>query len=259
MSSINPYLKNLSEELFISYDSPERTKINNSLNTIKSRIRSYFGREIDSVDVFGSFTRGTILPRKYDENSDVDLIIQFNTEVYPEYTADTYRNKLKRFAEHWYSSSLVYKDFPTVVLELQNIKFDLVPAIQEVHFLDNVTLYIPDRFNYWQTTEPFAFSQKLSQANSSYKNIVKPIIRLLKFWNASASYPFASFELEQLIADMNFSRDNYESGFFYAIRKLPDNHYKVTSLKSNAEKVYNYLEYGDLDRAMNWLSRILSY
>ncbi len=259
MNSINPYLRNLSEELFISYNSPERTKINNSFSTIKGRLKSFFGNEIDSVDAFGSYTRGTILPRKYDNNSDVDLIIQFDTEIYPKYTAETYRNKLKRFAEHWYSSSLVYKDFPTVVLELQNIKFDLVPAIQEVSFLDYVTLYIPDRFNNWQTTEPFAFSQKLTKANSAYNNIVKPIVRLLKFWNASASYPFASFELEQLIADMNFSGDNYESGFFYAIKYLPDNHTKVASLKSNAEMVSYYLERGDIERAEKWLYRILPY
>jgi predicted nucleotidyltransferase len=258
MININSYLRNLASELFISNGSTERSKIDTSIIEIKRRLKLYFSDEIDSVDVFGSYKRGTILPRKYDERSDVDLIIQFNTEKHSEYTAETYREKLIKFVNHWYGSSEVYKDFPTIVLELSNIKFDLVPAIMQVNlFLGSGTLFIPDSYNNWQSTEPYAFSQNLIQANSTYNNIVKPIVRLLKYWNASSGYPFASFKLEQLIADMNFYNDNYERGFFYAIEMLPERNNKVTSLKSNAEKVQDHLENEEEEKAMKRLDRIL--
>jgi hypothetical protein len=43
----------------------------------------------------------------------------------------------------------------------------------------------------------------------------------LKYWYSHNQSPNDSFELEKTIADMNFNGDNIESGFYYAIDKLP--------------------------------------
>ncbi len=264
MISINSYLRKLASELFISHNSRERNRINASVGTIENRLCSYFDDKIESIETFGSFTRDTILPRKYDDNSDVDIMIVFDTENYSEKVASTYRDNLRSFADYWYKSSISKKDFPSVVIELQKLKFDLVPAIEKSSFWSGTKLYIPDSDNEWIPTDPFSFSDELTEANTSYGSIVKPIIRLLKFWNGKAAgYPFPSFELEQIIADMDFSNDNYHSGFFNAIEELPiPNNYKyakVESLKANAERVQEYLEDGDRERAMNWLNRVLPY
>lgn len=264
MISINTYLRKLSSELFISHNSRERNRINTSVSTIENRLWSFFGDKIDSIKIFGSFTRDTILPRKYDDKSDVDIMIIFDIENHSEKKVHTYRKNLRRFASHWYKTSIAKKDFPSVVIELQNLKFDLVPAIEKSHWWHGDRLLIPDSDGGWMPTEPFSFSQELSQANSTYGSIVKPIVRLLKFWNGkSANYPFPSFELEQLIADMDFSDDDIQSGFFYAIENLPvpDNYkyLKVESLKTNALRVQEYLEVGDKAKAMKWLKRILPY
>jgi predicted nucleotidyltransferase len=257
MASINGYLKNLSDDLFISYGSAERISIEGSFTTLKQRLEAYFGNKIQSVKAFGSYPRGTILPRAYDPKSDIDLLITFNTQSYPEYSTSTYRNNLMNFAKYRYSRSQYYKDFPTVVLELNKIKFDLVPCVARTNFWGTEKLHIPDSYNNWQETEPFTFAGELSAANTRYNSIVKPVIRLLKLWNAGSGYPLASFSLEQEIAGMNFSGDNYESGFFYAIQQLTVSHNKVTTLKNNAERVREYLDSDNSERAMHWLYKIL--
>ena len=72
--SVNSYLQNLASDLVLS-DS-EKSSITTSINTIKSRLDSYFS-DVTEKRVFGSYVRGTILPRKADSESDVDLMIVF--------------------------------------------------------------------------------------------------------------------------------------------------------------------------------------
>ena len=159
------------------------------------------------------------MPRHFDENSDIDVLVIFNTSI-TEYTTETYRNQLRRFADHRYPSSRVVKDFPSIVLELQKIKFDLVPCIYHTGIWSSY-YQIPDKDGEWIETDPKGFNKKLTEANKQYDGIVKPLIRLFKRWNAFNNYVYDSFKLEQIIADMNFSGDSHESGFFYIIDELP--------------------------------------
>lgn len=262
MANLNYYLTQISNTLYISYGSDERNGIDRSLNYLKSNIKTYFGTRVKSVTTFGSFTRGTIVPRAYDLNSDIDLLIEFNKTDYPERTPETYRNNLKAFANTKYPRSISNKDLPSIMLELSNIKFDLVPSIVEEGWF-NSTTYIPKSGNEWQETDPKGFNDKLTEANKSYKNVVKPIVRLLKFWNCRANYPYASYELEQIIADMNFSGDTIESGFYYAIDNLPTSwrtestKQKVSTLINNKNWILEHLKRENIDKAKETLHRIL--
>jgi predicted nucleotidyltransferase len=47
------------------------------VTTIKTRIDSYFA-DVTEKKLFGSYVRETILPRKADSNSDVDLMVVFS-------------------------------------------------------------------------------------------------------------------------------------------------------------------------------------
>ena len=266
MATINNLLKVLSEQLFISYDSPEREKIRTSVDSIRKRLKSYFGNQILNIELFGSYTRDTILPRKFDENSDIDVMIIFNTN-HEEYLPETYRNKLRRFAEYYYSNSEIYKDFPTVVLELNHIKFDLVPAIEKDYIFFS-SLYIPNSQNEWTETNPKDLNNKLTKVNKNNNFIIKPLIRLFKFWNVNNGKVYSSFELETNIieiAKMWFFLKNYEDGFFSIIDKLPMWYLpdykksKVVSLKSNAERVKYYLKIDNLEKARQWLKKIIPF
>jgi len=209
---LNNHLKRISAELFIKYDAEERRKIDKSINHVFNKLEEYFTDQIDEVLVFGSYSRDTILPRKFDSNSDIDILIQFNTENYNKLKPESYRSQLKKFASIHYPNSSVIKDHPSILVELNHIKFDFVPAIfDDGIFYDSIE--IPDKDGSWMETEPETFNKKLTKANTNYNSIVKPIVRLSKYWNATHGYPYYSFELETAIADMDFSDDNYETGF----------------------------------------------
>lgn len=193
--SVLSYLQALYSKLVLSSD--ENINIAVSLGFLKTNLgRWSHSDEIKAQEAFDSYKRETILPRKFDEGSDVDYMIVFkNTN---NHDPETYRTWLKKFAETYYSRSEIYKDFPTIVLELGHIKFELVPAIQTLwgtyQISDNTTY-----FNKWKSTDPFSLKNKITEANKLNDNI-RPLIRILKYWNARNGKPFASYQLEDKIA-----------------------------------------------------------
>lgn len=261
-SGINYYLKKIASELFIKYDSEERRKIDRSIDHILNKLEEYFDDQIDEVFVFGSYSRDTILPRQYDMNSDKDILVQFNTRDYDKLRPESYRNQIKKFAEINYASSTVLKDHPSVVLELNHIKFDLVPAYFDEGFLYD-SIEIPDKDGGWMETEPDNFSKKITDSNKKYDSIVKPIIRLLKYWNASHDYPYYSYELEKAIVELDFGGDNYQTGFLKAINNLPDSFLptnasrKLNSLKENGKAIKRHLRNCEMEKTYGVLRSIL--
>ncbi len=264
MASIEKDLKKFANEFYISKDSTEKTKIEISLKNIKAKLKQDFSTDIIAIEEFGSYVRKTNLPRVYDEKSDIDLMIVFNHKRL-KWNPSTYRKHLLDFTDKYFPNSISYKSAPTVVLELNHIKYDLVPAFQrdEGFFTTSMVMYIPETDTSWMETDPHRFSKKLDKVNEGYDYNVKRIIRLLKAWNVKAGYPLQSYSLEREIANMSFSGDNIESGFFYAIDQLSTNRYsnsavkKIEALQSNAEKVEDALDNDDIRSAMRWLGHIL--
>lgn len=264
MLTIEQDLLDFAQDFYISKNGSEKPKIDTSLNSIKKKLKLEFGDRILSIEVFGSFKRKTILPRFYDRKSDIDLLIVFdheNINVNP----STYRKHLHDFAAEYYPNSVSYKSKPSIVIELNHINYDLVPAYvrEEGFFFPTDEVYIPKNDTEWMHTDIHGFSEKLEKKNERYQFNVKRIIRLLKAWNAKVNYPISSYYLEQLIADMNFSGDTIESGFFYAIDKLPNNwnsektEDKITALKENAEYLEDALENNNRREVSKYLKRIL--
>lgn len=77
--SVNSYLTSLASALVLK--DTEKTSINTSLSTIKIRVSCHFGSMVIEHFQFGSSTRGTILPRKADANSDIDYMVVFSTNT----------------------------------------------------------------------------------------------------------------------------------------------------------------------------------
>lgn len=92
MSVLN-YLENTASYLILS--SSEKGSIVTSINTINSRINYQFGANVKAHFQFGSYTRETILPRKYDEGSDIDYMVIFNNPN--NYKPETLLSWLKNF------------------------------------------------------------------------------------------------------------------------------------------------------------------
>lgn len=206
--TVNSYLSNLAVNAVLSPD--EKTSIDRSITALHARLSSYFGSNISAQFRFGSSTRGTILPRRFDERSDIDYMIVFRNGGFQ---PQTYLNQLRRFVDAYYSRSNIKQSSPTIILELNHIKFDLVPALPGV-----LQPYkIPDKDGAWQGTDPNDFNADLSRANQQNKNFIKPAIRLAKIWNARAGYVFDSFELEKEIAGSYYLVCNSLRDYLFAI------------------------------------------
>lgn len=206
MSVLN-HLKVSAKEALLGSD---KASINTSIRTLKKRLNSYFGNALETHFRFGSSTRGTILPRSMDEHSDIDYMIVFKDG---DSVPQTYLNRLRRFAEEYYISSPIYQASPTIVLELNHIKFDLVPA--RVAFWNDYK--IPDGNGGWRGTNPNVFNDKLQMKNKECSNLIKPTIRLMKYWNAANDYVYDSFILEQRIVDMAFRGCKNQKDYFFHV------------------------------------------
>lgn len=168
----------------------ETSFIERSLATLQTRLAQSFGPEIEEQLRFGSSTRGTILPRSMDAHSDIDYLVVFKDDgVMPQ----AYLDRLKRFALANYPKAAIKQSFPTVVLELNHIKFELVPALRSPDY----DYRIAGREGCWQGSNPKRFNGRLTERNNDCGALLKPALRLLKLWNAKHGYVYESYLLEK--------------------------------------------------------------
>lgn len=205
--SVNSYLESLASTLVLS--EIEENNISTSVSKIKERLDYYFS-DINEKIIFGSYSRGTILPRRADEKSDVDIMVVFDNSN--GYKPQSFINRLKGFAEYYYKTSEIHQSNPTVVLKLNHIKFELVPAYKTYN-----SYYIPNGPSNWMYTDPTGFHSTLLTCNKNNSYKIKPVIRLLKHWDiAKNNRHMASFVLEKQIAEeMNYSFINCTSYIDY--------------------------------------------
>jgi hypothetical protein len=74
--SVITYLQSRASAAVLS--ATEESSINASISTIKTRLTSHFDKDVSEQFRFGSSTRGTILPRSMDDNSDIDYMVVFS-------------------------------------------------------------------------------------------------------------------------------------------------------------------------------------
>ena len=197
--SVLTHLKSTAGKLLLSES--ERSSIGRSIVTLRARADSYFGDGLKRHVQFGSSTRHTQLPRHVDGRSDVDYMFVFdnNYELKPQ----TFLDRIHRFVKRRYSTSEVHQSHPTVVLLLNHIRFDLVPAYET--WAGQLRIPAPaTNFTDWIVTDPTSFNKKLQDANQRESYYLLPLIRLLKYWNASNGYVFESYNLERKLAERSY-------------------------------------------------------
>lgn len=202
--TVATYLQRISDNAIIR--DVEKDSIRTSISTVQTKLSAYFGNDIKEQFIFGSYTRGTILPRSMDEHSDIDYMVVFKDDgVKPQ----AYLDRLRRFVEKYYSNSEIKQSHPTIQLKLNHIMFELVPA-QKSWWSG---YKIPSRksgVDDWIDTDPNDFNQSLTDKNIEYNSVIKPLIRLMKYWNAQNGYIFDSFSLEKWIVHQTY----YGHGLF---------------------------------------------
>ncbi|SFO14060.1 SMODS domain-containing nucleotidyltransferase [Nitrosospira briensis] len=218
----------------------EKISINRSIDTIKSRLDSYFGTELKEHFRFGSSTRGTILPRSMDGKSDIDYMIVFKDDGY---TPQTYLDRIKRFADIYYSSSEIKQSSPSIVLQLNHIRFDLVPALSNWY----QGYRIPNGGSAWRDTNPNDFNAQLTVKNNAELSMIKPTIRLVKFWNAQGGFIYDSYGLEKYIVELGFFNCGNQKDYLFKV---------IDSLNSYTEVQWKKEE---IERAKKIIAQVRAY
>ena len=263
--TVNSYLVALSTAAVIR--DREKNSIQRSISELEDRLDQYFGDEISDHFLFGSYTRGTILPRSMDKRSDIDYMVVFkDSSSRPQ----TYLDRLRRFVNTYYVRSEIVQSNPTITLSLNHIKFELVPAIESWWH----GLRIPAKrrdMNDWIATNPNDFNEALVASNKSNNNLIKPMIRLVKYWNARNKYPFPSFELERQLADKSYfgvgglwKHGQLKDYFFDAMRSLDcdrsDAKYKIDAVnraRDLVDQAEALLSQGQDDQSERVIRRLL--
>lgn len=233
--SVNTHLTSLASDLVLS--EVEKTSINTSISNLSTKLESWFGSNVTSHFQFGSSTRGTILPRKADSNSDIDYMIVFDTSD-GQKKPQAYLDRLKKFVEAKYSSSNIKQSHPTIVLSLNHINFELVPAIY------NYGYQIPSpasSWSEWTNTDPSGINQQLQDKNKSENYQIKPLVRLVKYWNAQNGHPFNSFSLEKHIIGISFWMNTALREYFYSFwDNISCTHDTAQYIKDKVDRAKSY-------------------
>lgn len=206
--SVLSYLQKRASDGVLS--ASENASISTSIATLQTRLDSWFGDDVSEHFQFGSSTRGTILPRKMDALSDIDYMVVFADGGF---TPQTYLDRLKRFAETYYSSSQIRQSSPTIKLELNHIMFELVPATKS--YFGGYS--IPNGVGGWRSTDPNDFNASLTRKNNICGYLLKPTIRLAKFWNADASYVFDSYPFEKTMVEKSYFLCANQKDYLFAV------------------------------------------
>ena len=209
--TVGTHLNSTASQLVLS--TSENSGITSSISTLSSRLNAYFGDGITNDFQFGSNVRGTILPRKADSNSDVDYMVVFSTAD-GQKKPQAYLDRLKKFAETKYSTSEIAQSSPTIVLTLNHIRFELVPAIYDTW--NGYRIPSPrSSWSDWMDTNPSEANQAILDKNKNNDYEIKPLVRLVKYWNAQQGHPFASYELEKWIVNNYFYSCSTQRDYFY--------------------------------------------
>lgn len=73
MDTINTYLVAVARSLRLSED--ELSRIRTSIGNLQTKLDNWFGGDLIKHFQFGSSTRDTILPRRVDNDSDIDYMM----------------------------------------------------------------------------------------------------------------------------------------------------------------------------------------
>ena len=259
MSINNKLVTFAQNDLVLSHNETEREKIKASIGQLEKVLKDKFGSNIKEFIRFGSFTRNTILPRKYDPESDVDLMVIFNTST-DRKTPGTYRKWLLDVVTAAYPNSVSQKDFPAIKLLLNHIMFDIVPAYCEEYFIGGKSYHIPSSNDNWRSTVPNHINNSLASKNTEYgNNVIRNTIRLCKHWNAGAGYPLESYLMEKDIINLTYwgNEDTYER-FLKSLNSIAGNRPGVKQALDYIQKYKgNWSQQANETKQYEWLQKLL--
>lgn len=258
------YLWHLSQRIDAE-NKKEEASVQKSINNLKRHLDNWTAAdEIREHHEFGSYVRGTKLPSCIDPSTDVDYMVVFkSTQLKPE----SYMEKIRRFANTYYSKSEIHKDHPTMVIELEKLKFEITPAI-ELYGSRYPGYHIPAPQNLalqWIETYPEQMEIDLKKAEGLNNNLLRPLIQLIKYWNVLNGKSLTSYKIEHNCTSLVFLGEKTLFNYFIHAAEWvtlnqflkPDEKKNSEELKKNIEIIKNYHKQGKESLALLFLQYVL--
>ena len=155
----------------------------------------------DNSFLVGSWAKDTAVrpPR------DVDLYFLMPWPVYQRFQGHTWNRQsallqeAKNVLAQTYPNTDMRGDGQVVLVRFETYNVEVVPAFQ----LPGGGYWICDTHNSgsYKTTQPWAEAAHIDTINNLTNGNLRPLIRMLKVWQAHCSVPTKSFQLELLAAD----------------------------------------------------------
>jgi predicted nucleotidyltransferase len=201
---ISEALMNFAEKkLTLQKDSQELNTIKNEIDKLKKGLKNKWRGAIEEILIHGSYARNTLLPRRYDPVTDIDILLVVSRQYRHEHRRSSpmfFRKTLLSNLAKLYPENAIKEDFPSIRLELEFIIFDIVPVFFEIEAGTSVKSYlIPIHDLKWEKIP----TDTLSFRKNTNSKLTGNLIRLCKHWNASSKYPLKSFYLESAIQNYN--------------------------------------------------------
>ena len=214
MVELNSLLINLSKQLIVKPVLKSRIEV--SIAHLKENIWGLFQEKIMDVVLFGSFDRETFI--EADQEADVDILVIFKQR---EFQPDTYLSQIRSLCEKKYSRSDIYPNHPTIVIDMEHIKFEIVPSYN----FSSTMVKIPaprSKDLRWISSSPKEFKNNLIKKDNNNKGLILPIIRIIKYWNSLNGHPFTSYELERFIVSKVYSGLTLRDYFYSTILSVEE-------------------------------------
>lgn len=245
--SSKSYLERINRRI-LELNKESKKSVETSISILERHLENW--SKFDTVvehKAFGSFVRETNLPKCIDSTADVDYMIVFNTT---DKKPQTYLNYVKEFVDLKYPKSKRYQDHPTIALDLNNIKFEIMPAIQlwgkafpgyNIPAPASVVLE-------WTNTYPQKLQEDLNEADERNGGMLRPVIRLIKYWNVLNEKILTPFRIEEYVI----------SHVFWGCNDLADYYLEATRYLIQAEVLSDYKRqklYGfttKIEQAIKW-------
>lgn len=157
--------------------------------------------ETDNSFLIGSWAKGTrVRPPR-----DIDLYFILPVAVYHRFQGNTGNRQsallqeVKRILEATYPTTAMRGDGQVVVVRFNTINVEVVPAF----LLGNGRYWICDTHDggRYKETDPWAEAAHVESVHSANNNNLRPVIMMLKAWQACCSVPIKSFQIELVAAE----------------------------------------------------------
>ncbi len=216
MSTLQQYIKDLAYS--IAPQPIERASIESFLSVVEEKLLNSFENELEQCISIGAYARETAIRYTIDKESDFDLLLLFKNENDLEGFNLKKEAIIKFISKNYTQSEEVTKDLK---VQMKFGKVDLIPAV--VSFQNDIPkLFIANKNkSSWVQKNPLTFDEFINKKNEESSFTLKPIIRLLKYWNISHGRYFTTESLEEFAANRISSVHSLQAEIVHILEQVP--------------------------------------